>query len=196
MEYEPTTIRNPGRTSVVETGSLVVAIILVLLFLVRPAMSSLGQKKSQLQQIQATYQNAQKDKEQLSQLVQKVHDSKADLTLVDEALPLTDRPTQVEVLLDSLVTASGMKTVELNFQPQDNTSVGDPQLVANPYGSDRKVVPTAVDLSVTGTMDQLKFLLQQIETNGRVLDVSNIEMTSDGKNTLFKLKLKAYSYVP
>jgi Tfp pilus assembly protein PilO len=187
---------NRTRTPLVETAALIIIIVLVLLFLVRPQSSVLSGQKDQLQQAQSAYQNVQQEKDALAQLVNKVNQSQADLALVDEALPLVNRPTQVEVLLDNLVAAAGMKTVELSFQPQNTISAGGKSLLTDPYGTDRKLVPTSVDLSVTGGMDQFKYLLQLIETNGRVMDISNIDMTNDQKATSFKLKLKAYSYVP
>jgi len=39
-------------------------------------------------------------------------------------------------------------------------------------------------------------LLQLIETNGRIIDISTIDMSNDAESPTFKLKLKAYSYAP
>ncbi len=185
------------QTSVVETSALIIVIVVVGWFFVRPQMTVLKSAKSQLQQEQAEYQNVEKDKNDLNQLATKLKQSQIDLVLVDEALPLHNRPTQLEVLLDTLITATGMSATDLSLrQEEDSIAAGDKALLSNPYGANRKAQTTTVDLSVNGNIDQFKNLLQLIETNGRIIDVTGMSMINGSELTEFKLKLKAYNYVP
>src|SRR5689334_4820153 len=105
------------QTSVIETVALIVVIVLGFWFFVRPQMSVLHTEQQNRDTAVAEQKQIDQDKRTLSDLTARLKRSKDDITLVDEALPLQDRPSQVEFLLDDLVTASGMKTTDLSFQP-------------------------------------------------------------------------------
>jgi Tfp pilus assembly protein PilO len=186
-----------AQTSMVEIVALIVVIVIVAWFFVGPQASKLKTQKSQLKQAQAEFQSVEQDKNGLNQLITNLHQAPTDIALVDEALPLDNRPTELEVLIDGLVTASGMTASDLGLHQEDNSiAAGNKALLTNPYSATRKLQTTTVDLSVDGTVDQFKNLLQLLETNGRIIDVTGLNMSNGTDKTLFKLKLKAYSYVP
>jgi Tfp pilus assembly protein PilO len=188
---------NRTNTSIVEIIALVVIIVIVGWFFVRPQMSVLKMGRATLKEAQADFARVEQDKNDLSKLITKVKQSSSDLALVDEALPLSGRPTQLQVLLDSLVTATGMSTVSSTIQDfGDKIVAGNKALADNPYGYTRKLQTTTLDLTVNGTVDQFKNLLQLIESNGRVVDVETVDVSNTADSVNFKLKLKAYSYVP
>ena len=185
------------RTSVVEVVALLVIIALVFWFFVRPQAASYHMQQDQLKQAEVEYQNVGQDKADLARLADKLKQSSHDIILVDEALPLQNRATQLEVLLDSFVAASGLSLAEMNVQAGENVIVaGNKQLLTSPYNVGRKLQTTQVDLSVKGNIDQFHNLLQLLETSGRLIDVTSLNMTNDAEAITFKLKLKAYSYVP
>ena len=188
---------NKSQASAVEIVALIIIIVIAWWFFIKPQMSVLKAQKTELSQVKATYQDATKDQSALADLSNKLKASQTDLALVDQALPLVNRPTQVQVLLGSLVTSAGMNMVDLNFQPSATDAVaGDKNLIKKPFGSDRRLQTNTFELTVNGNMEQLKNLLQLIETNSRILDVATVNMTNDQGVVTFKLKLKAYSYVP
>jgi Tfp pilus assembly protein PilO len=188
---------NQLQTSLIETVALIVVIVLVGWFLVLPKHADLREQKAQLKQQQTAYSNIQKDTEDLNRLIGQMKQAKTDLTLVDEALPLDNRPTKLEVLLDSLVTASGMKLSAMNIQTAETgIAAGNKSVTGDPYGADRKLQTTSLELITTGTVDQFRNLLQLIETNGRIIDVSDLQLSNEQETTTYTIKLKAYSYVP
>jgi hypothetical protein len=69
-------------------------------------------------------------------------------------------------------------------------------LLAKPYDATRKLQTIDLTVTATGNMDQFKDLLKLIETNSRILDITNIEISSQEGTTIFKLKIKAYIYTP
>jgi hypothetical protein len=69
-------------------------------------------------------------------------------------------------------------------------------VTGDPYGADRKLQTTSLELITTGTVDQFRNLLQLIETNGRIIDVSDLQLSNEQETTTYTIKLKAYSYVP
>jgi len=188
--------RNKAQASLIENVIIGIIIVIVFIFFVRPQSSLLSQKRTELAQLQTESQSIQQQKDSLAQLVNKVHQSADDIALVDEALPLVSRPTQLQLLMDGLVKASGMKTTEITFQQTADVVAGNKALLANPFGVDRKLKTSSFGLTVNGSMDQFKNLLQLIETNGRIIDIAGIDMSSDQASITFKLKLKAYSYAP
>lgn len=188
---------NSRYTSLVEIIALVVIIFIVGWFFVRPQASALGEQRASLKQAQTEFQNVEQNKRDLAQLANRLKAADSDIALVDEALPLHNRPTQLQVLLEGLVTAAGMRIVDLSFQPVENSiAAGDKTTLDNVYGVSRQVDFTTFDMGVTGNIDQLKNLLELIESNGRIVDISTISLSNDQESTLFKLKLKAYNYVP
>jgi len=187
-----------AQTSVLETIALIVIIALVFWFLIRPQMGVLATEKDTLKQVQTENQQVDADKQKLAELVGRLKRSQNDLKLVDEALPLQARPTQMEYLVNELVTASGMKMndLALTVNEQAGPVAGNQALLKDPFSSPRKLLTTSLDLSVSGGVDQFEELLRLMETNGRVIDVSTLDISNEAEAPVFKLKLKLYSYVP
>ena len=184
-------------TSMVELIALVVVIALGSWFFVRPQMATLKDSRAQLRQAETAYARVEEDKAELIRLSNQLKRSQADIVLVDEALPLQNRPTHVQVLLEGLAGAAGMTISSMDVQPAEkNIVAGDKTTLKDSYGVVRKVEPIVIELKVTGSIEQFKDLLQLIESNGRVVDITNFDMVDDQGNPTFKLKLKAYSYVP
>ena len=186
------------QTSVLETVALVIIIALIFWFFVRPQMGVLSQEQGLLQQAQTEYKQVDQDKQELTALIAKLKKSQTDLTLVDEALPLQGRPTQMEYLINDLVTAAGMTTTDLNLTVKETSGAvaGNKNLLKDPYAVNRKLQTTDLNLTVSGGVDQFKNLLQLLETNGRIIDVDTLDMSDQADNPVFQLKLKVYSYVP
>ncbi len=185
---------NKFRTSIVEIVATVLLIALVFWFFIKPKMTQLSEVRAQVSAQEAVLNHVQSDSAQLTDLISKLQQSKDDIALVDEALPLDSRVTRVHVLLDSLVKASGAKLGSLNIQPGTNLAAGNKSGINNKFGVTRKIQTFYGDLTVIGTVESFKNLLQLIETNGRIIDVSNMELSSAGGISSFKLRLKAYSY--
>src|SRR6185295_13057719 len=129
-----------AQTSIVETVALLVIIVLGFWFFVRPQMKVLSTEKVNLEKAQTEYEAVDQDKQKLVELTARLKKSQADLTLVDEALPLHNRPTQIEYLLDGLVTASGMQVADLNMPTtESNVVAGNKALLKDPYAVNRKL---------------------------------------------------------
>jgi hypothetical protein len=185
------------QTSVVEIIALAVIAGLIFWFFVRPQSTVLSTEKSNLAQSKTELQSVNEDKAKLAELTARLKKSQADIVLVDQAVPLQNRPTQIEFLLNDLVTAAGMQVTDLSFVPVENSVVaGNKALLKDPYAVSRKLQTTNLGLTVSGGTDQFKNLLELIETNGRLIDVATLDMSNEAENPVFTLKLKAYSYVP
>ena len=187
---------SPGslRNSLAEIVALILVIVLVFWFFVKPKMVELSAVRADVKSEQAIANRVEADSAQLTKLVSKLQQSKKDVDLLDEALPLESRITRLEVLLDSLVSASGTKLATLNVQVGDKVVSGDKGELADQFGVERKLQTYTGDLTVTGSIDEFKNLLQLIETNGRIIEITNLDLTGDSGVPSYRLKLKAYSY--
>src|SRR6476469_5499542 len=141
---------------------ILVLVVLVLFswFILRPKLAATMQTRADLQTNQIQLAKVQADQAELNRLINDLHAAPDDVALLDEALPLNDRITHVQILLESLVQSSGMTVAVINSDDSSkDVSAGDKELLANPYQANRKLHTITLTVSVTGTMEQLKNLL-------------------------------------
>lgn len=182
---------------IVEAVLLVVGLALFLNFLVLPKKSAVAEKHQQLTELTSEYENISKNKQDLGLLVQEMKAAKKDLALLDSTLPLSSRITTVHVLLDSLVSSSGLTLANIQTDTTDDMiAAGDEAMIKNPYQGKRVLKTLTVNLSVTGNMDQFLKFLNSLESNARLVDVKSISITKGNtqNNTTFNLALKTYFF--
>jgi Tfp pilus assembly protein PilO len=166
-------------------------------FFIRPQAATLKSKRAELQQQQALLEGAQQETKDLSRLVTQLQASDREVALLDEALPLETRVTKLQVLLNSLVTASGMRLGPVNVETAAlGVAAGDKKTLDNPFGANRKLQTITLDLMVEGNVDQFRNLLRLIESNSRIVDIVSVDITDETEESSFRIKLKAYSYAP
>lgn len=183
-------------------GNPIIQIILMLIVLVLFSWFILLPKVKQYKEVKANIaastnelSKIKKDQEDLNQLITKLRNSSDKVALIDEALPLNGRMSKAYVLFDNLVRSSGMSMASFNVsETLKPISAGDKKILENQFQEPRKLNTITMTASTTGTMDQLRNFLQQVETNGRVLDVQSIEIVSGEDLAKFNLIVKAYSY--
>jgi len=180
---------------VLQSTLLIIILLVFSWFLLRPKLSQYFTTRANVQSAQTQLSKVESEQKQLDTLVSQLKSSPDDVKLVDEALPLSGRITKVDVLLNSMVQSSGMTlTVLSSNDTQSIVSAGDKQILQNPFQPGRTLHTITINASVSGTMEQLKNLLQLMETNGRVLDVDSLEIVGGDPVTKFKLTVKAYAY--
>jgi hypothetical protein len=175
--------------------SIVIVLVLFSWFLIRPWMAKTIESRGKLKSAQKELSSIEADQMELNRLVTELHSSPEDVALVDEALPLNGRISKVYVLLDNLVRTSGMTMAVLSSEDsQSIISAGDKPVLAHPFQPGRKLHTIEIAASITGTMEQLKNLMQLMETNGRVLDVETLQVIGGDPVTKFRMTVKAYAY--
>jgi Tfp pilus assembly protein PilO len=176
---------------------ILVLIVLVLFswFIFRPQLAKFNESRAAVATAEEQLNKVETDRRELNRLVNELHSSPDEITIVDEALPLNGRISKAYVLLDTLVRASGMSLAVISADDAVQTiDAGDKDVLQNPYQPGRTLHTITIAASVTGTMEQLKNLLQNIETNGRLLDVDSLQILGGSDLTKFRLSIKAYSY--
>ncbi len=200
MAFNPPSIQNMYdnkqlTSPLVQIVLLLVVIVLFSWFLVKPKINestdlhrTLAAKKQQLGKLQS-------EKQELNRLISQMQDSAEDIKLLDEAVPLTGRVTKLNVLIENLAQSSGMQIGQLSADGMDEViSAGNKDVLENPYEAKRSLQTATVSVLLIGNIEQFRNFLELLETNGRILDVSSLDVVGGDAVTRFRVKLKAYAY--
>ncbi len=174
---------------------MVIIIALFSWFMLKPKLATVSAQHTTLKSLKDQFATVDGQKRELNRLIAQLADNKQEITLTDEALPLSGRTSKVHVLLDKLASDSGLVVSQITAEDiEDIISAGNKAALKDPYGQNRKLYASSVTMSVSGTVDQFKLFLELLETNGRVLDVSQLEIIGAEEVTKFRVKIKAYAY--
>jgi Tfp pilus assembly protein PilO len=174
---------------------LVVVIVLFTWFLLIPKYNSTQEQHATLKGVEQQRAAVDNDKKALESLIVELNDSKKEVRITDEALPLVGRISRLDLLLDSLAKSSGLQVAQINPEIlPDFVSAGNREIMEDPFAASRSLQTTDVSMLVTGTIDQFRNFLQLLETSGRVLDVSELEITTAEGVNRYRLTIKAYAY--
>lgn len=179
----------------VQSVLLIIIIVLLGWFIVRPEFVSSRAQHAQLEQASQKRAAIENEKQELERLVSQLQTSAEDIKITDEALPLVGRISRLDVLIESLARSSGLQVAQINAaNTGDTIAAGNKAVLSDPYGVDRKLQTSSVSVLLSGNVDQFRTFLQLLETSGRVLDVSGLEVTSEPGATKFRVTIKAYAY--
>ena len=90
----------------------------------------------------------------------------------------------------------GSGVVGIEIDPQTPVA-GDKAVIEQPFNAVRKTKTIGINVSGTGTIDQLDNFLRLLESSGRVLQVQGMDINQGrGDQLIFRLAINTYSYVP
>jgi Tfp pilus assembly protein PilO len=179
---------------IIQIVLLVVIIALFAFFVVGPKYRAMSSRGAEADQVSAERAKIEQEKIDLAQLNSKLDSSKQDIAITDQALPLNGRISNLYALLESLVKNSSMQLAELASSDSLKTRVAAGSNKTDAKQTDRKLITTKVTMTVTGDLQQLKNLLESIETNPRLFDIDSVQVASSEEGVRFRIDLKAYAY--
>lgn len=199
MSITPPSLRNINTRELsnpfIQIAFLLIILVLFSWFILKPKLSQSTESRQTLKAAEEQYKVTQHDEQELNRLIGQMRSSSKEITKIDEALPLSGRASKAYVLLDNLVKTSGMSIILINTSDTaDSISAGDKDMLKNPYQPGRSLHTLSFQVSISGNMDQFRNFLQLIETNGRVLDVTDVEVAGGDPITKFRVTVKAYAY--
>ena len=184
-------MRNPMLQAIL----IIIVVALFGWFIVLPKNTQVKDKTDQLATLEAQSQSLQSDMEAVNKLVAQLETSKDEVKLIDEALPLSNRPTKIALLLEEYARSSGMSVAQISIGDVDKAiAAGNKEELAKPFEANRSLVTTDVTVSVGGSVDQFKNFLTLLETSGRILDVESFTVNSSEDTIRYNLKLLTYAY--
>ncbi len=185
------TFRNPTTQIILYT----VVIVLFSWFLLKPAVAQWSNQRATLKTENEKFAKIDSERVALNKLVTELDSKENDIKLLDEALPLNEEVTRLHIMLDNYVGASGMQVSQIGIDLSSiGVQAGDKAELRSRFGATRSIKTIPITLSVNGTVDQLRNMLELVENSGRVLDVERVELSKGQETTNFQLQLKAYAY--
>ena len=173
---------------------LVIIIILFSWFMVMPKWRTYQTEQSQLEVFRKKQDSLDAQVKTLQQLINTMGTSSGDVAHLDQALPLDGKTINLQLLLQTLAQSSGVTIGEINFQGNANEIVaGDTSVLKDPFASQRSLQTLPGTINVSGSYDQLTSFLTKLETDGRLVDISSLEMAPD-KAGIIDLRLSATTY--
>lgn len=186
---------SPRNTSVLEFAILLIVAFLSFLFILRPKISSVKLHKQTLVSLQSEYENLVDQEKKMENLVMQLEKSKKDLEILDKSLPLHSRPTWTYLLIEDMVNSSGMTINNSSVNRTEDNSVAGDKASFEPFTAKRSLKKHMVNLSISGTFAQFESFLKKIENNGRIMDITIMEISPSGENLLdFRLSFDTYFY--
>lgn len=179
-------------------SQIVLMIIIIGLFswfLFKPKLGTVIAKRTELKESKLQLAAIDNEKRELNRLIMDLQGASDEVAITEEAMPLSGRISKPQILLESLARSSGMLVVQMTPDDTDNIiSAGNKAVLADPFAVQRKLMITEFTVTATGTIEQFKNYLQLLETNGRILDVTSLEIDGGEPVTKFRVKVKTYSY--
>lgn len=176
-----------------------VLILIVLLvfgwFVLGPKYVKTNATREQLNTLKEQRANLEADQQDLNRLVKKLEDSTAEVKLLDEAVPLTGRPTRVALLMETYAQNSGVVLTQIGISGTDDfIASGNKAELAKPFQSNRDLATIDISLAVSGSVEQFRNFLILLEQSGRIIDVDTLSVISGETSDTFNLRLKTYAY--
>lgn len=188
---------NSARNPIFQIVLIIVVLVLFGWFILLPKNNAYQEQSSQLVTLQTEKNSLSDDQERLNRLIAEMGDSDKEVKVLDEALPLSDRPTKIAVMLESYAQSSAMSLEQLNIADMDKQiSAANTALLEDPYGVSRQLQTIKIDINVSGSIEQFRNFLTLLETSGRIIDISSFSVSSGDDAERFNLKLVTYAYEP
>lgn len=181
---------------VLQSVLMIIVIVVFGWFVLQPKYDSISAQKQEYEAIKSQQTTLEDDQEQLNKLIRQLENSEDEIKLLDEAVPLDTRATEIAVLLESYSRSAGLLVTQLNVEGLNKfVSAGDKELLKNPYGANRELVTATTQLVISGNIEQFKNFLQLLETSGRLADVENLEVSDSPEGTVFRVRVKTYAFL-
>lgn len=189
-----------SRNFLMEIVLLVIVCGLFGWFIVLPKKASVAAQATVLASYTSQEQSAANSLNTINTLVQELKNDSSQVAQLDQAMPLDNKPDNPQLLIQALAASSGVTlgdvTLANNNDPNE-VSAGDTALINDPYGTARTLQTLSGTVYVIGTFPQLEDFLKKIESSGRLMEVTSIEIGgSEGSNLNLKIGLNAYYLAP
>jgi Tfp pilus assembly protein PilO len=186
-------IRNP----ILQAVLMLVIIVLFGWFILSPKYASNNQIHEQLSQVKSQRANLEADQQELNRLIAQLKTATDDVKILDEALPLSGRPTKIAILIETFARNSALIVEQLNISGLEEVlASGDKAMLADPYKPGRQLRTIDVTVQLAGSPEQFKNFLQLLEQSGRIIDVESLLVSSGQDTTSFTIRLKTYAFEP
>lgn len=184
-------IQNP----LLQTILIVIVLVVFGWFVLGPKYTQTSQTREQLAAVEEQRANLEADQEELNRLISKLEQSEDEVKLLDEAVPLTARPTRIALLMETLAQNTGLTLTQMSIgQTDEFIASGNKEELKDPLKAPRELATIEVSASTSGTVEQFRNFLTLLEQSGRIIDVSSLTVNSSDQGPSYNIRLKTYAY--
>lgn len=185
------------QSPILQSVLLIIAGVLLWWFVVSPKYTAIQNQRAELAKINGQKEVFEQEQIELNKLIDKLKNSDSQVKLLDEAVPLSSRPTQIAVMIESYARSSSLEVSNINISDIDKGIVaGNKELLAEPYKPQRSLSTVKVAVGITGSTEQFKNFLQLLEDSGRLIDIESLEVSKSESGTKYVVNLITYAYEP
>ena len=173
---------------------LIVASCLFFWFFILPKKTELKIQQDQRNSVSNQEQGFADQVKKLKALVVELKNHQQENDKLDRALPLNAKTFDLEALIRNLANSVNVTIGDISITAKSGFVIaGDTSLLKNPYQIVRVLQKTPGSVSVSGTFSQLEEFLKKVESSSRILEISDLEISS-GQNGQLQLKLGLNAY--
>jgi Tfp pilus assembly protein PilO len=198
-----TTIGVPGqlkpyRNPFVEITLLIIVCALFGWFIILPKKAQVSAQKAQLAVVTEDESQTAAKLATLQRLVDTLEASGPKVADLDYAMPLDGNTLKLHFLIENLAESVGATVGDISLAGNSEAfAAGDKKLLADFYGPTRTLQKISGSVYVIGSYEQLQAFLGNLETSGRLIDISDIGLDSSSDNGLnMRLTITAYYLAP
>jgi Tfp pilus assembly protein PilO len=182
--------------SVFEAALLLIFIGLFYWFIVSPKQAKVAMLNENLQKLEAEYEKQNIQVEDLKKSIKVLNSHPKEVAFLDEALPISSRVTHFPILMNEIANGTGVTTGDINIDPRlEVVYASNIDLIKNPFSITRTLKKVKGSGYFIGTFSQIKALLKKIEENGRLIEVTSVNIAASTDNKLdFRIEFEAYIY--
>ena len=175
--------------SILLSGMFLIGIIVVATALIRPALSTVTEKRVLLVSKQNLFESQRSAVDQVQRLVQEFQGFAKVQETVNLAVPRSEETTRILNQLDSIARTAGVTFSSFNSSPKAFETSRQPLA--------RRLGTLELSVVVSGSYEQIKQFLKFIETNVRVFNVQRFIFSPAGERTgssTYRITLKIDTY--
>jgi hypothetical protein len=177
--------------------SAIIAVLLII-FYVHPQYTEVRDTRASVKAYAEASENFTAYKAEVDRLLKVRDDSRmSDRERLDVMIPKEINKSRLLVDLEYIATKNGMLfgNVSIDEEDIDPTVESDGASEGDSAAEPNELKPTNVSFAVIGTYAQFKGLLQSLERNLTLMEITNLGLTAAGENGLqqFELTVQVYS---
>lgn len=182
--------------SVFEAALLLIFIGLFYWFIVSPKQAKVALLDENLQKLEVEYEKQNTQVEDLKKSIKVLNSHPKEIEFLDEALPIDSRATHFPILMNEIANTTGVTIGDINIDPRlEVVYASNIDLIKNPFSVTRTLKKVQGSGYFIGTFSQIKALLKKIEENGRLIEVTSVNIAASTDNRLdFRIEFEAYIY--
>jgi Tfp pilus assembly protein PilO len=172
-----------SKNSLLAITALLIVGFLFYWFLLSPKLAEVTAKKADAVKFDSQKQGVEGDVSALQDLSQDLGQHEQDISHLDQALPLTELQLRTQLLMDRLVSSSGVLVGDISISAgNDQVVAGNVATLKNPFGLKRGLNVVSVNVAVSGNFGQLMDLIRRLENYGRIMDIVSVQISAGSSN--------------